>query len=112
MKLAGRYRVNPKDFIFCSLAGLHYDPEIWGEDAAVFRPERMLNGGWEKIPRNGWKAFGDGVRACIGRGFAEQEMMIAIALILQRFQPQMVDPSYDLSKWSRTHLLPILLTGI
>ena len=57
----------------------------------------MLDGKFEQLPRNAWKPFGDGVRACIGRSFAEQEMMIVVPLILQRFLPRMADPHYDLS---------------
>lgn len=35
------------------------------------------------------------MRPCIGRGFAEQEMLINIALVLQRFQLQLADPTYE-----------------
>ncbi len=78
--------------------GLHYDPKVWGDDADVFRPERFLDGAWDRLPKNSWKAFGDGPRACIGRIFAEQEMIMIVALILQKFQVELADPSYDLSK--------------
>ena len=69
-----------------------------GDDADVFRPERWLNGGFEKLPKNAFKPFGDGERACIGRGFAEQEMIIIVALILQKFQVEAADPSYVLGE--------------
>ncbi|KAL8822904.1 MAG: hypothetical protein Q9191_006369, partial [Dirinaria sp. TL-2023a] len=95
-KLAGKYHVEPEDQISLLLHGLHHDPKIWGEDHGVFKPERMLDGKFEQLPRNAWKPFGDGARACIGRAFAEQEMMIIVTLILQRFSPRMADPSYDL----------------
>jgi cytochrome P450/NADPH-cytochrome P450 reductase len=29
---------------------LHKDTKVWGEDVEVFRPERMLDGGFEKAP--------------------------------------------------------------
>ena len=71
----------------------------------------MLDGKFEQLPRNAWKPFGDGARACIGRAFAEQEMMIVVPLILQRFSLKMADPSYDLSMIplyeNRTNLLLI-----
>jgi cytochrome P450 len=38
----------------------------------------------------------DGMRACIGRTFAEQEMIMVVALILQKFQVELADPSYNL----------------
>ncbi|CAF4788543.1 unnamed protein product, partial [Rotaria magnacalcarata] len=56
----------------------------------------MLNGGFEKLPPNSWKPFGNGQRACIGRSFAWQESLLTIALILKHFHIEFVDPSYDL----------------
>ncbi|KAF2651941.1 cytochrome P450 [Lophiostoma macrostomum CBS 122681] len=95
-KLAGKYDIDPADQILCNLRPFHHDPKVWGDDADVFRPERFLNGGWESLPKNAFKAFGDGERACIGRGFTEQEMILTVALILQKFQVEMADPSYSL----------------
>jgi cytochrome P450/NADPH-cytochrome P450 reductase len=40
--------------------------------------------------------FGNGARGCIGRPFAWQEAILAIALILQNFNIRMDDPSYQL----------------
>ncbi len=37
-------------------------------------------------PVNAWKPFGNGQRACIGRGFAMHEAALAIGMILQRFK--------------------------
>jgi cytochrome P450/NADPH-cytochrome P450 reductase len=88
--------VEPEDQIMMNLYGLHHDTKIWGDDANVFRPARFLEGGWESLPKNSWKAFGDGARACIGRTFAEQEMIMVVALILQKFQVELADPSYNL----------------
>ncbi|EUC36074.1 hypothetical protein COCCADRAFT_89080 [Bipolaris zeicola 26-R-13] len=95
-KIAEKYEVEPEDVILMNLRGLHHDPKVWGDDAHVFRPERFLNGGWENLPPNSWKAFGDGMRACIGRTFAEQEMIMTVALILQKFQVELADPGYQL----------------
>jgi cytochrome P450/NADPH-cytochrome P450 reductase len=96
-----------------NLYGLHHDPVIWGNDANIFRPERFLDGGWERLPKNSWKAFGDGMRACIGRAFAEQEMILVVALILQNFQVELADPSYNLRKFPQdleTRTTKIVLT--
>ncbi|KNG48945.1 cytochrome p450 [Stemphylium lycopersici] len=95
-KIAEKYQVQPEDHVLMNLRGLHHDPKVWGDDADVFRPERFLNGGWENLPPNAWKAFGDGARACIGRTFAEQEMIMVVALILQKFQVELADPGYQL----------------
>jgi cytochrome P450/NADPH-cytochrome P450 reductase len=96
--IGNKYRISEKTTIQCNLVGLHHDPRVWGDDADEFRPERLLNGGFEALPPNAWKPFGNGRRACIGRAFAEQEMLMATAMILQRFQVTMADPSYDLRK--------------
>ena len=47
------------------------------------------------------------MRACIGRGFAEQEMIMNIALVLQRFQLEMADPEYDLQLKSTLTIKPL-----
>jgi cytochrome P450/NADPH-cytochrome P450 reductase len=96
--IGNKYRIKAKDAIRINLVGLHHDPKVWGNDADEFRPERLLDGRFEELPPNAWKPFGIGKRACIGRSFAEQEMIMATAMILQRFQVSMVDASYDLRR--------------
>ncbi|CAN9381285.1 unnamed protein product [Alternaria alternata] len=92
----GKYQVQPKDQILMNLKGLHHDPKVYGDDADVFRPERFLNGGWENLPPNAWKAFGDGIRACIGRTFAEQEMIMVVALICRNVAVTITQKPKDL----------------
>lgn len=55
--------------------------DIWGEDAAVFRPERWEGKkvGWEYLPFNG------GPRICIGQQFALTEASYVVVRLLQRF---------------------------
>ena len=43
----------------------------------------MLNGGFENLPPNAWKPFGNGQRSCIGRPFAWQESLLAMVLVLK-----------------------------
>ncbi|KJZ75343.1 hypothetical protein HIM_05269 [Hirsutella minnesotensis 3608] len=92
----GKYAVKKNTAITVNLKGLHHDPAVWGNDANEFKPERFLNGGFEALPPHSWLPFGRGMRACIGRGFAEQEMLINTAMILQRFTPELADPRYEL----------------
>lgn len=96
--VGGRYQISKETSIQVILKGVHHDRKVWGEDADVFNPERFLNGGYESLPSNSWKPFGNGRRSCIGRAFAEQEMLMVVALLLQRFQIEMADPHYDLRK--------------
>ena len=93
--LPGGYEVLKDDTIIVVLHKLHRDPKVW-DRPEEFIPERMLNGGFEKLPANSWKPFGNGQRSCIGRSFAWQESLLVMALVLKHFDIEFVDPSYDL----------------
>ncbi|EAW09509.1 bifunctional cytochrome P450/NADPH--P450 reductase [Aspergillus clavatus NRRL 1] len=92
----GKYVLNKDEAIVIVLDKLHRDPKVYGPDAEEFRPERMLDEEFDKLPKNAWKPFGNGMRACIGRPFAWQEALLVVAILLQNFNFQMDDPSYDL----------------
>lgn len=51
----GKYAIGKDESIICLLPKLHKDPRIYGEDAEEFRPERMLDENFEKLPKNAWK---------------------------------------------------------
>ncbi|PWY87956.1 fatty acid hydroxylase [Aspergillus sclerotioniger CBS 115572] len=92
----GKYVLNKGESVSILLSKLHRDPKVYGSDAEEFKPERMLDENFNKLPPNSWKPFGNGMRGCIGRPFAWQEGLLAIALLLQNFNFQLDDPSYDL----------------
>jgi cytochrome P450 / NADPH-cytochrome P450 reductase len=50
----GRYAV-PKQGILCLLGKIQRDTAVWGPDAEEFKPERMMDGNFEKLPKNAWK---------------------------------------------------------
>lgn len=71
------------------------DPARWGDDAATFRPERMLGSASDRRHRYSYLAFGGGRRVCIGRAFALQLATIALATFLARWRvelPEGVEP--------------------
>ncbi|KAN0086595.1 Cytochrome P450 [Elaphomyces granulatus] len=92
----GKYALRKGDTIAILLTRLHRDPEVYGPDAEEFKPERMLDENFEKLPNNAWKPFGNGMRACIGRSFSWQEAMITVTMSLQNFNFQLDDPGYTL----------------
>ncbi|CAL5354941.1 unnamed protein product [Camellia sinensis] len=74
------------DVYIPSLA-LHHDPNIWGKDAHLFKPERFAEG-VAKATNNNTTAFipfGLGPRMCVGLNFAAAETKIALSMILQRY---------------------------
>ncbi|KAE8363632.1 cytochrome P450 [Aspergillus caelatus] len=94
--IGGKYEVKPGDSLDVFLAAVHRDPAVYGSDVDEFRPERMLDEHFKKLPANSWKPFGNGKRSCIGRAFAWQEALMILALILQNFRFNLVDEDYAL----------------
>ncbi|OBZ67672.1 hypothetical protein A0H81_12453 [Grifola frondosa] len=64
--------------------------------ARRFKPERMLDEKFEALPPNAWQPFGTECEGGIGRPFAWQESIIAVASIIQKFDIVPHDPSYEL----------------
>ncbi|KAF4120958.1 cytochrome P450 / NADPH-cytochrome P450 reductase [Geosmithia morbida] len=95
--LGGKYKVNAGEGCVLMMRPVHTDPAVYGDDALEFKPERMVDENFEKLPKNAWKPFGNGVRACIGRPFAWQEALMVMAMLLQNFNFVMDDPSYRLT---------------
>jgi cytochrome P450 / NADPH-cytochrome P450 reductase len=55
--VGGEYEIKDGDHATILLDPLHRDPEVWGEDADDFKPERMLEENFKKLPRNAWKVI-------------------------------------------------------
>ena len=82
----GQYRLKKGTFITILVTALHRDASVWGPNPDTFDPENFSREAEAKRPVNAWKPFGNGQRACIGRGFAMHEAALAIGMILQRFK--------------------------
>jgi cytochrome P450/NADPH-cytochrome P450 reductase len=119
--LAGKYPVRKGETVVNLLAKSHLDPNVYGDDADQFIPERMLDAEFEKRSKefpNSWKPFGNGMRGCIGRPFAWQEALLVMAMLLQNFN-FVLDPQYVLGlkqtltiKPKDLHMRAILRAGL
>ncbi|POR35987.1 Uncharacterized protein TPAR_03801 [Tolypocladium paradoxum] len=107
--LAGKYLVKKDQPIFIVFDSVHRDPEVYGDNADEFQPERMSQDKFDKLPPCAWKPFGNGMRACIGRPFAMQQAMLAIAMVLQNFD-LIKDESYKLKVHVTMTVRPVGLT--
>ncbi|KAI3452927.1 hypothetical protein Pfo_009590 [Paulownia fortunei] len=78
----------PKMNIFISILALHHNPQIWGKDVHLFRPERFAEGVAKATNNNGaaFLPFGLGPRTCVGLNFTTNEAKIALSMILQKYK--------------------------
>ncbi|HTB05019.1 MAG TPA: cytochrome P450 [Bradyrhizobium sp.] len=84
--IGGKYELRKNTFVLVLSLALHRDPSVWGPNPDAFDPENFSREAEAKRPVNAWKPFGNGQRACIGRGFAMHEAALAVGMILQRFR--------------------------
>jgi cytochrome P450 / NADPH-cytochrome P450 reductase len=82
----GKYKLKRGTFITVLVTALHRDKSVWGPNPDAFNPDNFGREAEAGRPVNAWKPFGNGQRACIGRGFAMHEAALAIGMILQRFK--------------------------
>lgn len=66
-------QVHPGEAICLLLDLIHRDKAVWGDDADEWKPERMMQDKFDKMPPNSWKPFGNGARICLGMAFSWQE---------------------------------------
>lgn len=83
----GSLRLPSNTQIYVPNLPLHHDPEIWGADVHVFKPERFSEGIMKATNNNlaAYFPFGLGPRNCVGMNFAMSEIKIVLAMILRRY---------------------------
>ncbi|MGW4725558.1 cytochrome P450 [Streptomyces sp. NPDC004291] len=74
----------------------HRHPDYW-EDPERFDPDRFTPEAEATRPRYAWFPFGGGPRACIGQHFSMLESVIALAMILQRYDFEAIDTEVPLT---------------
>lgn len=80
--IGGQYQVKRNQPVFVVLPNIHRDPEAWGADVDEFRPERMLDENFRKLPPGCYKPFGNGKRACIGKKVPHWSSLVILELTM------------------------------
>ena len=85
----GDVEVRPRSLVVIAPWVLHRHHLLWDEPD-LFEPERFAPDRRALVPRFGYLPFGAGPRVCIGVGFAMQEALVALAMIVQRFRFRLI----------------------
>ncbi|KAI1656443.1 cytochrome P450 [Daldinia decipiens] len=76
---------------------IHRDPDVYGDSANTFVPERWIGEDDElskkhstdlppnQVPHSAWRPFERGPRSCIGQEFANIELRVIIAVVARRY---------------------------
>lgn len=64
--------------------------ENYWRDPESFTPERFVYDEVQKRPKFSWFPFGGGPRLCLGFRFAEVESIVALAMVYQRYQLDLI----------------------
>ncbi|KAG8948478.1 hypothetical protein FRC04_009686 [Tulasnella sp. 424] len=91
-----QFEFSKGDVLVCQARSVHLDQEIYGSDAATFKPDRFVDAGivTEGGSRKPFLAFGGGVSQCEGRHFAAKGSKSVMALYLLNFDIKL-DPVYE-----------------
>lgn len=77
----GDWKLPPKSRVIVSPHVTQRLTSVWGDDAAIFRPERYLD---KRPPRGAEPGFGFGPHACLGQGMAALFQNLVYARLAQR----------------------------
>lgn len=91
----GQLCLFPNTNIFISVLALHHNPQIWGDDVLLFKPERFAQGVIKATNNNtaAFLPFGMGARTCVGIEFTTTEAKIALSMILHNYK-FVLSPNY------------------
>lgn len=82
-----------KGYLFRKHQPIFISPYILGRDERIhpnplsFEPERWTREYERNLPRGSWVPFAAGPRVCLGQGFAQMEMRLVIATMVQNLIP-------------------------
>ena len=81
----------------CSAWVIHRRPEIFGDDAYMYRPERWLEADKDQLKEMNANMFqfGAGARTCIGKNISLLEIYKLVPTFLRRYDVELADQSKD-----------------
>ncbi|TMW65591.1 hypothetical protein Poli38472_008233 [Pythium oligandrum] len=83
--------------VLLSAYAMARNPDVWGPDAAEFKPERWIDpktGKITPVPSSKFFTFHSGPRTCVGMNLAMLELRVVLANLVNRYDFEM-DPSND-----------------
>ncbi|KAL9625856.1 MAG: hypothetical protein Q9160_000176 [Pyrenula sp. 1 TL-2023] len=91
------YRLPGGTVVGVNAWNIHFKPELYGDNAFEFRPERWLESPEEKVKemRRNLFSFGAGARGCIGRNMAMLQIYKVVFEFYRRFDASLVDPERE-----------------
>ncbi|KAF9186133.1 hypothetical protein BGZ51_005631 [Haplosporangium sp. Z 767] len=91
--LPGGVRIYKGERVGWSSWAMGRSTAIWGYDAKEYKPERWLSG--EKPSSAKFVAFHHGPRTCLGQQFATIEAITLMAMLVQKFTFELVEPNKE-----------------
>ncbi|KAH7141743.1 cytochrome P450 [Dactylonectria macrodidyma] len=76
----------------CPAWVIHRLPEVWGEDAEAFIPERWIELENKAVLHRYFMGFGSGSRTCLGRNISFLEARKLVPSILMAYDSELADP--------------------
>lgn len=92
----------------CNPVSLHRNPDIFGEDAEDYRPERWLDAATRKEFDRFNLIYGGGARTCPGRYLAEMMVAKIVPTLIKHFHIEVSIPPED----DMPHYFMAMLTGV
>ncbi|XP_062520050.1 cholesterol 24-hydroxylase-like [Corticium candelabrum] len=99
------YPVPAASFVHISIYCMHHNDKFW-PDPNKFDPNRFYSLTGDHDPSANL-SFGSGMRACLGRAYAEQELKMIFARLFQAFTFEMEKQSKEYDKYG-TKLMPLM----
>ncbi|OBS28430.1 hypothetical protein FPOA_02368 [Fusarium poae] len=79
---------------------MNFSKELWGDDAADFKPDRWLGEGGKGLDTN-MCSFSKGLRSCLGQNLAFAELHYILAYLFAKYDIELADKPGDIEVYDR-----------